>query len=76
MKMIMAPDQFAYWLQGFVEMNPNVMPTEKQWCVIQEHLKLVFKKVTPEYIPVSSDIDVKDIFKIAEKFDYSTSKVC
>lgn len=38
--------QFAYWLQGFVELNGG-QPTPEQWQSIKEHLALVFTKVTP-----------------------------
>lgn len=43
----MTPDQFAYWLQGFAEMNAGQMPNPTQWKSICEHLATVFKKVTP-----------------------------
>lgn len=43
----MTSDQFAYWLQGFSELNAGP-PTPEQWVLIQEHLSLVFKKVTPQ----------------------------
>lgn len=39
---------FAYWLQGFVEMNGGKQPTPEQWKMITEHLQLVFTKVTPK----------------------------
>jgi len=40
--------QFAYWLQGFVELTGGkTAPTTEQWKMICEHLALVFKKVTP-----------------------------
>lgn len=42
----MTPDQFTYWLQGFVELNGS-MPNEVQWKSITDHLKTVFNKVTP-----------------------------
>lgn len=42
-------DQFIYWLQGFVEMNGGKQPTEEQWKMITDHLKLCFNKVTPTY---------------------------
>ena len=38
---------FAYWLQGFAELNENP-PTVEQWQSIKEHLATVFNKVTPE----------------------------
>lgn len=43
----MTPEQFTWWLQGFVEMNPNAMVTGTQWQIIKDHLALVFKKETP-----------------------------
>lgn len=44
----MTAEQFAYWLKGFTELNDKAMPTEKQWLVINDHLKAVFTKVTPD----------------------------
>lgn len=43
----MTPEQFAYWLQGFAEMNGDKLPTYEQWKMIKEHLGIVFRKVTP-----------------------------
>lgn len=45
----MTPEQFVYWLQGFSEITGST-PSEKQWEIIQDHLQLVFEKVTPERI--------------------------
>lgn len=47
----MTPEQFAYWLQGYAELNPNTPPNATQWKQIQDHLNLVFKKVTPTIQP-------------------------
>lgn len=44
----MSPENFAYWLQGFNEIVGKA-PTQEQWQVIQDHLSLVFNKVTPYY---------------------------
>lgn len=46
----MTPEQFCYWLQGFVELNGGP-PTEYQWKSIVDHIKLVFDKRTPEFKP-------------------------
>lgn len=46
----MTPEQFAYWLQGFVELNVQ-QPTDAQWDSIKEHLQTVFKKVTSSVPP-------------------------
>ena len=46
----MTPEQFAYWLQGFSELNPSLeAPSAEQWKAIQDHLKTVFVKVTPTF---------------------------
>lgn len=42
----MTPEQFAYWLQGFVELHGSE-PTTEQWQQIKYHLQTVFVKVTP-----------------------------
>ena len=42
----MAPEQFAYWLQGYSEIAGDA-PNPEQWRVIQDHLDLVFQKETP-----------------------------
>lgn len=46
----MTAEQFAFWLQGFAELNA-VPPTPEQWKSINEHLQTVFVKVTPAYSP-------------------------
>jgi len=49
----MTPENFCYWLQGYFEINGGKGETNKyeltrsQVNMIQEHLKLVFHKVTP-----------------------------
>lgn len=45
----MTPQEFCYWLQGFIEIaNPCGM-TGEQLQIIKDHLQLVFVKVTPTY---------------------------
>jgi hypothetical protein len=56
----MTPEQFAYWLHGFCELNGNAAPTPAQWKAISAHLDTVFKKVTPPVVPVApTQIDNK-----------------
>ncbi len=47
----MTPENFIYWLQGYIEIaNPETMSkTEIQ--IIKNHLNLVLKKETPEVNP-------------------------
>ena len=46
----LTPEQFYYWMQGYSEVSDK-QPTAEQWKVIQDHLKTVFHKVTPQYSP-------------------------
>lgn len=46
----MDAQNFAYWLQGFVELTQGQTPNPAQWKSICEHLQTVFHKITP---PVS-----------------------
>lgn len=46
----MTPEQFAYWMQGFAELNA-IPPSHEQWQSIREHLALVFDKRTQSSMP-------------------------
>ncbi len=51
----MTPEQFTYWLQGYIEIREksgSISPTPEEWAVIKDHIKTVFHKVTPNYQPV------------------------
>lgn len=85
----MTSEQFAYWLQGFAELSPNTPPTAEQWKMIQEHLSLVFNKVTPplaphpRYLPTrwpytipNSDFEPKITCMVTSDPDYATKTVC
>ena len=49
----MTPEQFVYWLQGFMEVaNPTTLD-ETQTQQIKDHLNLVFDKQTPDRNSVS-----------------------
>jgi hypothetical protein len=43
----MTPNDFCYWLQGFLEISDIKTLTPKQLLVIKDHLGLVFEKKTP-----------------------------
>ena len=43
----MTTEQFTYWLQGYSEVCGKT-PSKEQWVIIQDHLKEVFHKVTPD----------------------------
>lgn len=46
----MTPEQFTYWLQGFVEISNSKSLTETEWKIIKDHLATVFNKITPNRI--------------------------
>ena len=62
----MTPEQFVYWLQGFVEVANPMVISAQQFQVIKDHLKLVFCKVTPERSELvehqTPDVDLQQIF--------------
>ncbi len=47
----MTPENFIYWLQGYLELNDPKTIDEAQTKMIKEHLQLALKKVTPPLIP-------------------------
>lgn len=51
----MTPEQFSYWLNGFVELNPQAMLTLTQWQIVKDHLALVHQKVTPDRVTPRQD---------------------
>lgn len=51
----MTPEQFVYWLQGFMEMADPSSLSETQTQQIKDHLKLVFDKQTPDRTILPTD---------------------
>ena len=51
----MTPEQFCYWLQGFISANPCDQLSATQWTIVRDHLALVFNKITPDRVEVTSD---------------------
>ena len=45
----MTPEQFCYWLQGYIEMEKPEVIGSLRTQVLKEHLNLVFDKQTPNY---------------------------
>lgn len=68
----MTPEQFAYWLQGFAELNDKA-PTQEQWDSIRAHIALVFKKATPV---VSTFSPMTDVLRRMYGPDFSTKVTC
>ena len=52
----MTPEQFTYWIQGFIEINDPKTIGEKETQIIKDHLATVFNKVTPNYKPNDTGI--------------------
>lgn len=67
----MTPEQFTYWLQGFIELTDSddvAVLDAPQWKMIKDHLKEVFDKRTPDRQLIKDNLGV---FRIHEprKFD-------
>lgn len=45
----MTPENFVYWLHGFLELSHQVSLDDIQTRMIRDHLKLVLDKKTPTY---------------------------
>jgi hypothetical protein len=48
--MKMTPEQFVYWLQGFLEVSGASEMNEQQLRIVRDHLELVLSKRTPAYV--------------------------
>ena len=44
----MTPENFAYWLQGYLELSGTKDFTPAQVQIVKDHLALVLNKKTPE----------------------------
>lgn len=53
----MTPQDFCYWLKGYVELSETNSLTDNQVLVIKDHLDLVFKKVTPDRTEKTTVVD-------------------
>jgi len=66
----MTPENFCYWLQGWFELNRTIDHREgiskEGLKVIEEHLQLVFMKVTSE--PEIKPINVEEWKKLFEEY--------
>ena len=51
----LTPEQFVYWLQGFMEMAEPESLSNRQLNMIKDHLALVFNKKTPDYTVTTTD---------------------
>ena len=58
----MTPEQFTYWLQGFMEMREDGEITEKHAKMIKDHLDTVFHKVTSDS-PLTDPFTLPDYLK-------------
>lgn len=72
----MTPQDFVYWLNGHVELGGDkTVPTEAQWKMICEHLKLTMTKVTSPLGKTSVDPEwLKALEDIYKKLDMKADK--
>lgn len=54
----MTPENFCYWLQGFIEINGGCKEiTPEQVKTINDHLQLVFVKLTPNNVSMQDYLE-------------------
>lgn len=80
----MSPENFSYWLNGYLELSNSDSLTSQQVKIIKEHLALVFNKVTPSHFqgvlssnsnlyPVQNDIIVGNLCAASKKYGFPVS---
>ncbi len=62
----MTPENFVYWLQGFMEISNTPNLNERETQIIKDHLNLVFNKVTPTYDSITENIKIEEKVKEQE----------
>jgi len=77
----MTSEQFTYWLQGWFELNKTIDhrkgASEETLKMIEDHLKTVFHKVTPDYKePIKVDSDIKDIRWTNPDYLFKPTTIC
>lgn len=60
----MTPEQFCYWLQGFLELGEQQSMSREQMIMLKDHLSFVFNKVTKTKDEISAGV------KFAGKLSY------
>jgi len=71
----MTAEQFAYWLQGFIEMTDGEqLPTVKQWNMIKDHLGYVFHN--PPVVKVPGQVDSKALLDVLGPKWHPTTMIC
>ncbi len=68
----MTPNDFCYWLQGHFEMSEDKVLSVRQCKMVQDHLKLVFKKETP----IFKDLMVTDPLGLKPHWMQNNDKFC
>ena len=54
----MTPEQFVFWLQGFLEVSGVSEINEQQLRIVRDHLELVLSKRTPAYVQYTQPVPV------------------
>ena len=65
----MTPENFVYWLQGFLEIEDPKTINEQQVQIIKDHVALVLKKETPNRFYLQNDNMPKITFSVPPQTD-------
>lgn len=72
----MSEKDFAYWLQGFFEIENPKKLDERQTQMIKDHLKLVFKKETPNRNVMPTIEPTNELYCINDKPHGKNGLIC
>lgn len=73
----MSPENFAYWLQGFLELSGSDDLTQQQVFQIRQHLALVFdKKIVDPYKGNGTFFTPSQYTEIKPDFTYWPEVLC
>lgn len=79
----MTPENFCYWLRGYLEISGSTSITDEQLKEISNHLDLVFTKLTPSishtYLPSNlhtSLVCTTDIERASEYYMITPGHTC
>jgi hypothetical protein len=73
----MNSNDFCYWLKGYLELAQTDDPlTTNQMKIINDHLNLVFNKVTPDRLVVANTSNFTLYDEANTCFSLGTMKIC
>jgi len=72
----MTPENFVYWLQGYLELSEDRDISSTQVQIIKDHVALVLRKQTPNrHIELSNKIQLNDFVECHDNIKWGKKQV-